>query len=41
MRKCRKCYQPVADDGYGEPVHADTNKYQCDPADKANLDVAS
>ena len=24
---CKVCHEPVEDDGYGEPVHAETNRY--------------
>jgi len=24
---CKVCHEPAEDDGYGEPVHADTNRY--------------
>jgi hypothetical protein len=27
MKPCKVCHEPVEDDGYGEPVHKDTNRY--------------
>jgi len=30
IRRCRRCYRPVDDDGYGELIHAETGRYGCD-----------
>ena len=27
MSNCKICHEPTEDDGYGEPVHAETNRY--------------
>ena len=31
IRRCSRCHHPVTDDGYGELVHEETNRYGCDP----------
>jgi hypothetical protein len=27
VSRCKVCHEPVEDDGYGEPVHAESNRY--------------
>lgn len=31
IRYCRRCHQPVTDDGHGELVHEETGLYGCNP----------
>lgn len=29
-KRCRHCRELIRDDGYGEPVHAESNRYACE-----------
>ena len=29
-KRCRNCRELIQSDGYGELVHADSNRYQCE-----------
>jgi hypothetical protein len=29
-KRCRHCLGLIASDGYGEPVHIESNRYQCE-----------
>lgn len=40
IRRCRNCGRPVDDDGYGEPVHSETNQYGCPQQDGSEYLVA-
>jgi hypothetical protein len=40
IRRCRNCGRPVDDDGYGELVHVETNRYGCPEGDGSVYVVA-
>ncbi|WP_281283356.1 hypothetical protein [Trebonia kvetii] len=32
-KRCKHCRELIMSDGYGEPVHSDTNRYACKEGD--------